>query len=264
MDLTHHLRVPAPLDEAWAVVNDPTRLGALVPGSLVDGVAGDTFTGTMKIKLGSSLLALAGGGRYVARDDGQRRVVVATNGTDRRGDAVVEATHTLTLSRAGGSTAETDVTVATSLTCTGRPSRLGDGVLADAVDRVVEHVTSRIAARVADGQPWAPAPGTQPAADDASVVVDHPVALGGDLGRIDESDRPHPSPSPGPAPRPPARPAARPAQEYVYRPYSTSAEPHLEAARTFGRVVVKRALPYAGLGALAVFAAASAVRRARR
>ena len=38
----------------------------------------------------------------------------------------------------------------------------------------------------------------------------------------------------------------------------------MNAVRTFGRVVLKPALPYAGLGALAVFLAASVVRRARR
>ena len=150
--------------------------------------------------------------------------MLATNGTDRRGDAVMEATHTLTLSRAGGSAAETDVTVATSLTCTGRPSRLGDGVLADAVDRVVEHTASRIAARRADGQPWAPPPGARPATDDAAtVVVDHPVPLGGDLGRIDEPDRPSPSPSPGPAPRPASRPATRPATDRQSRASTSTA-----------------------------------------
>ncbi|HEY0239394.1 MAG TPA: SRPBCC domain-containing protein [Friedmanniella sp.] len=268
MDLTHRVRVPAPLDEAWAVVLDPARVAAVLPGSTVDAATDDTFSGTMKIKLGSSLLALAGDGRYVARDDAAHRVVVTTDAADRRGDAGVEARHTITLTGVGAGRAETDVTVRTSMTWSGRPSRLGDGVVADAVDRVLEVTATRIAARVAEGLPWVPAAGAETARDDAltaAAVVDHPVELGADLGGIDEASAtgrpsPAPSPSPGPSARPPT---PRPA-EYVYQPYSNTAEPHVSAVKTLTRVVGGRVLPYAGLGALALFVAASAVRRARR
>jgi len=265
MELTHHVRVPAPLNEAWEAVLDPARVAAVLPGSRVDMASGDTFSGTFTIKLGSALLALTGDGRYVSRDEGAHRVVVTTDATDRRGDAKVQATHTLTLAHAGGSRAETDVTVQTSMAWGGRPGRLGDGVVVDAVDRVLDVTAERIAARVADGLPWVPATGDTSAHDDeltAAAVVDHPVELGGDLGSIDETPavggRPQPSPSPGPAPRPPEP------REYVYRPYSNTAEPHGDVARTLGRLVSGRVLPYAGLGALAVFVGASVVRRARR
>ena len=95
----------------------------------------------------------------------------------------------------------------------------------------------------------------------AESVVDHPVELGADLGEIDEpSDpgRPAPSPSPGPAPRTPEPKA------YVYRPYSNTAEPHVDVARTLVGGLRSSVLPYAGLGALAVFVTAAVVRRARR
>lgn len=266
MDLTHRVRVPAPLDEAWATVNDPARVAAVLPGSTVDTVADDAFTGSLKIKLGSSLLALVGDGRYTARDEAAHRVVVATTGTDRRGDAGVEATHTITLVGVGDGRAETDVTVLTSMTWSGRPSRLGDGVVADAVDRVLDLTGTRIAARVAEGLPWVPAAGTGSAHDDeltAVAVADHPVELGADLGSIDETPaggrpRPQPSPSPGPSPRPPA------SKTYVYQPYSNTAEPHVNVARTLSQLASSKVLPYAGLGALALFVAASAARRARR
>jgi carbon monoxide dehydrogenase subunit G len=265
MELTHRVRVPAPLDEAWAAVNDPARIAGVLPGSTVDAADGETFAGTLKIKLGPAALALVGGGRYVSRDQGAHRVVVSTTASDRRGDARVQATHTLTLARAAGSRAETDVTVRTSMTWGGRPARLGDGVVSDAVERVMDVTAERIAARVADGLPWVPAAGTASARDDvltAEAVVDHPVGLGGDLGSIDDPPatpgRPSPSPSPGPAPRPPAP------QEYAYRPWSNTAEPHWDVARSLGRLVRGRVLPYAGLGAFAVFLTASAVRRARR
>lgn len=261
MDLTHRVRVPAPLDEAWAAVNDPARISGVLPGSAVDSVSSDSFSGTMKIKLGSSLLALAGTGRYVSRDAGGHRVVVSTTASDRRGDAGVESTHTLTLARATESGAETDVTVVTSMTWTGHPSRLGDGVVADAVDRVLDQTGTRIAARVAEGLPWVPAFGSGSGDPrlSAEAVVDHPVELGDDLGALDEPGprgRPSPSPSPGPRPSEP--------REYVYRPYDNAAEPPLGAARTFGRVLGRRVLPYAGLGALTLFAVTSIVRRARR
>lgn len=263
MDLTHRVRVPAPLDEAWAAVLDPARIAAVLPGSTLDTSADDAFSGTMKIKLGSSLLALVGDGRYVSRDDAAHRVVVRTTAADRRGDASVETTHTLTLVRVGNGRTETDVTVQTSMQWSGRPGRLGDGVVVDAVDRVLDVTGTRIAARVAEGLPWVPPAGGESARDDertAAAVVDHPVELGDDLGSIEEppGTGPLPSPSPGPAPRPPAP------EKYVYRSYSSTDEPHADVARTIRRLVTSRVLPYAGLGALAVFVAASAVRRARR
>ena len=156
MDVTHRVRVPAPLDEAWQALQEPARLAGVLPGTTVDAAAGDTFSGSMKLKLGSALLTLVGDGRYVSRDAGARRVVVRTTGTDRRGDAAVEATHTVTLAGVGDGRAETDVTVATSMTWSGRPARLGDGVVADTVDRVLDTTAGRIAARVADGLPWVP------------------------------------------------------------------------------------------------------------
>ena len=273
MDLTHRVRVPAPMHEVWAAVNDPVRLAGLVPGSQVDGMAGDTFTGMLKIKLGSALLAITGDGRYVSRDEGRRRVVIETGGTDRRSDAAVRATHTLSLGRAHGSDVETEVEVATSVTWDGRPSRLGEGVVADAVDRVVEQVGSRIAARVSDGLPWAPAAGTLGTRDDgsaAAAVVDHPVELGADLGAVDEPDGGSGSRDgrTGSRPPPPGRHRGRPGCGTRARTSTglTATQPSRtwHAARTFSQVVLKRVLPYAGLGALAAFAAASAVRRARR
>lgn len=267
MDLTHRVRVPAPLEEVWAAVLDPARVAAVLPGSAVDTAAGETFTGTMKIKLGSSLLTLVGDGRYATRDAAAHRAVVTTSGTDRRGDAAVEATHTITLTAAAGSRTETDVTVTTAMTWSGRPARLGDGVVADAVHHLLDLTGTRIAARVAEGLPWVPAPGAEPAVDDertAAAVVDHPVELGADLGGIDDppptgrGPAPSPSPSPGASPRPPAP------QAYVYRPYSNTAEPHASAARALLGALRSTVLPYAGLAALAVFAGAAAVRRARR
>lgn len=262
MELTHRLRVPAPLDEVWAVVNDPERVAGVLPGTVVDSVAGDTFTGTTKIKLASSLLALAGSGRYAAREDGPHRVVLTTTGADRRGDAAVEAEHTITLARADGSAAQTDVTVVTTMSWSGRPSRLGEGVVADAVQRVLEQTGARIAARVAEGHGWAPAAGGGGRSSSAEAVVDHPVELGDDLGDLDDGPT-GPAPAPSPAPSPSPGPSPRP-EEYVYRPYDNAAEPHLDAARTFSRVVVRRLVPYAGLGALAAFTLVAAVRRVRR
>lgn len=264
MDVTHRVRVPAPLDEAWQALQEPARLAAVLPGTTVDAVAGDTFSGSMKVKLGSALLTLAGDGRYVSRDPRARRVVVRTTGTDRRGDAAVEATHTVTLAGVGDGRAETDVTVATSMAWSGRPARLGDGIVADTVDRVLETTAGRIAARVAEGLPWVPRAGEGAPRDadrTAEAVVDHPVGLGTDLGEIDDPPgpgRPAPSPSPGPAPRPPDPKA------YVYPPYSHPAEPHVTVARTLVGALRSSVLPYAGLGALAVFATAAVVRRARR
>ncbi len=54
MQLEHQLSVPAPIDEVWSAVLDPEKVAPCMPGATLTGVDGDTFTGTVKVKIGLS------------------------------------------------------------------------------------------------------------------------------------------------------------------------------------------------------------------
>ena len=52
MKLANELTVPAPIEEAWAVMLDVERVAPCLPGASIDYRRGDEYRGTMKIKLG--------------------------------------------------------------------------------------------------------------------------------------------------------------------------------------------------------------------
>ena len=261
MNLSHTVRVPIGLDEAWAGLNDPRRLALVVPGAVVESFDGDRFTGTLKLKLGPLPLAFDGSGHYAERDESAHRLVLRTSGTDRRGHGAVSAAHTLVLSRLDAG--QTEIAVQTDLSVDGRPGQLGRGVVAEATHRLAEQFTRRVVARVAERLRWLPEVEPLAPASAADAVVDAPVELGATFGDLVEPEAPAPTPAPSPAPGPaPVTPRPRPGT-YEYRPYSNLAEPHVHAARSLGRVLVTKVAPYAGFGALLAYTTATVVRRRR-
>ena len=88
MDLTHRFSVPAGVAEAWDAFNDLEGLAPCFPGATITSVDGDEFSGSVKIKLGPISLMYNGSGRYVERNDADRRVVIeARAGQTRNGTA---------------------------------------------------------------------------------------------------------------------------------------------------------------------------------
>ena len=52
MDLANEFRVPLAVDEAWAVLTNIERIAPCMPGATLDGVDGDEYRGTVKVKVG--------------------------------------------------------------------------------------------------------------------------------------------------------------------------------------------------------------------
>ncbi len=148
MDLTHHISVPASLDDTWAVFARPERLAPCFPGATVTAADGDDFTGSIKIKLGPLALVYEGAGRYVKRDVDLRRLEIEFRGEDRRGHGAAESTVIAAFTAAGGAT---EIEVSSDLTITGKPQQFGSSVLSDANDRLLDQFASCIAGRFADG-----------------------------------------------------------------------------------------------------------------
>src|SRR5262249_61334974 len=73
MRLDHGFTVPVPVDVAWKVLLDLPRIAPCMPGATLTGVEGDTFTGTVKVKLGPITLTYQGKGRFVERDEAAHR-----------------------------------------------------------------------------------------------------------------------------------------------------------------------------------------------
>ncbi|WP_352247643.1 SRPBCC domain-containing protein [Amycolatopsis nalaikhensis] len=76
MKLTNSFTIAAPIDEAWAAMNDPEAVAPCFPGAALTEYTGDSFSGTVRVKLGPIALSYKGTGTYVERDEAAHRVVI--------------------------------------------------------------------------------------------------------------------------------------------------------------------------------------------
>jgi len=172
VDLTHKFTVPTGVEEAWAHFNDIASVAECFPGAAVSSVEGESFHGSVKVKLGPIALVYNGSGTFVEKDEGAHRFVVEAKGKDKRGNGTAGATVTLTMTPSGGETgaASTDVEVVTDLAITGKPAQFGRGVMQDVSDKLLGQFIDCLEQRMGEpAEPAAPEPVVADAPD-VSVV----------------------------------------------------------------------------------------------
>lgn len=148
MDLTHTFTVPTSVDETWAVFQDIASVAECFPGATVTSAEGDTFSGSVKVKLGPIALVYNGSGTFVEKDEAAHRFVVDAKGKDKRGNGTAGAKVTLTMAAAGTGT---DVEVVTDLSITGKPAQFGRGVMQDVSDKLLGQFVDCLEQRLSGG-----------------------------------------------------------------------------------------------------------------
>jgi carbon monoxide dehydrogenase subunit G len=133
MELTHRFTVPVPVAEAWAHFNDIASVAECFPGATVTTAEGDSFSGSVKVKLGPIALVYNGSGSFVEKDEAAHRMVVEAKGKDKRGNGTAGAVVSMSMREAGTAT---DVEVLTDLAITGKPAQFGRGVMQDVSDKL--------------------------------------------------------------------------------------------------------------------------------
>ncbi len=194
MDLEHRFTVPVGVEEAWAHFQDISSVAECFPGAQVTEHEGDTFHGSVKVKLGPIALVYNGQGTFTEKDDTGHTFVVDARGKDKRGNGTAGATVRLTMVETEGST---DVMVHTDLAITGKPAQFGRGVMQDVSDKLLGQFVACLEQRLAEddtGGAAAPA-AAEPAAP--AVGVEEAVA----------AETPE-APAPPPASATPAQEAA--------------------------------------------------------
>jgi carbon monoxide dehydrogenase subunit G len=167
MQLEHQLSVPAPIDVVWPALLDPERVAPCVPGATLTGVDGDSFTGTVKIKVGPITLLYKGTGQFTEQDEQARRAVLKASAKDTRGNGTVSATVTLTLAEDGD---RTSGVVATDLSITGKPAQFGRGMIADVGGKIIDQFTACLSEKLATPvEPVAPVAGEPLAATEPAT-----------------------------------------------------------------------------------------------
>jgi carbon monoxide dehydrogenase subunit G len=207
VDLAHRFSVPTPVEETWAHFQDIASVAECFPGAQVSSAEGDSFSGSVKVKLGPIALVYNGSGTFVEKDDTAHRFVVDAKGKDKRGNGTAGAK--VTLSMAPTESGGTDVEVLTDLAVTGKPAQFGRGVMQDVSDKLLGQFVACLEQRLGTD--------ASPAADAAivpdEVVGDSGVSPAGTSGTIQAAE---PEPVRPPVPRhvsPPTPPPTTPSAQ---------------------------------------------------
>lgn len=189
MDLHHTFTVPAGIDRTWAMVNDLTEIAGCFPGATLGTVDGDSFDGSVKVKLGPISLVYNGTGTFVERDEGAHRAMIEAKGKDKRGNGTASAKVAVTMS---GGADSTDVEVITDLQVTGKPAQFGRGVMQDVSDKLLGQFVGCVSGKLSSGP--------EPVAEAEPAAEPEPAAA------APEPTAPDPAPAARPAPAPPPEP----------------------------------------------------------
>ncbi|WP_037358322.1 SRPBCC family protein [Amycolatopsis orientalis] len=173
MRLDHEFTVPAPIGEVWQAVIDPERVAPCMPGASLTKVEGDTFAGTVKVKLGPISLLYKGTGEFLEKDEAARKVVIKASGKDARGGGTAAATVTLTLTERDGGT---HGAVATDLAITGRPAQFGRGLISEVGGKILDTFAGNLAASLETPAQQAPADQPEAKAEEKPAAEEKPVA----------------------------------------------------------------------------------------
>ena len=253
MELSHRFTVPIGVDETWAHFNDIASVAECFPGAQVTEADEESFSGSVKVKLGPIALLYNGSGTFLEKDAEAHRFVVDAKGKDKRGNGTAGAKVTVSMTDAGGST---DVAVETDLAITGKPAQFGRGVIEDISNKLLQQFVTCLQDRV--GAPaassgeeaggTAAATGSAPqAGTDDQIPPPTPASVSPEAAPVPAAPAAAAPPTAPPAPaasRPAAAPAAAASGEDNALDLGATVLPIL--ARTYG--------PQAGiaLGALLI------------
>jgi uncharacterized protein len=188
MEFDNSFEVPLPVDDAWKVLMDISRIAPCMPGAELTEVVDDrTYKGKIGVRLGPVALAFAGTVKFDEIDDAAHTARVAAQGSDAKGRGAANATASFRLEPAGGGT---KVLVHTNLTLSGAVAQYGRGVgiIQITAGQIITQFANNLKAQLAQTAAPAAAPTAPPTPLAAAASAAPPAA----------------SPSPPPAPSPAA------------------------------------------------------------
>jgi carbon monoxide dehydrogenase subunit G len=236
VQLENSFTVPAGVDEAWGVLLDVERVAPCMPGATLTGHNGDSFEGTVKVKVGPIAVSYRGTAEFAERDDAAHTVKINAKGRETRGSGTANATISCKLTADGDGT---KVDVLTDLAITGKPAQFGRGVIGEVAGKVITQFADALAEEISSGSPTPAAAESAPAAPEtaAETAPETPADSPAEPATPEAAAAP-------PAPEPP-KPAAAPQADASPAP-RRSAEA-IDLLDVAGAPVAKRIAPIAAL-----------------
>jgi carbon monoxide dehydrogenase subunit G len=144
--LENEFTVPAPIEQAWAVLLDVERVAPCLPGAQVEpGGDGGEYTGTMTVKIGPITSRYKGTVKIEQADEAGRVAVMRAQAKDARGQGTAAATITSSMEQAPEGT---KVKVVTDMRITGPAAQFGRGVMQDVSAKLMRQFAECLAAEM--------------------------------------------------------------------------------------------------------------------
>jgi len=151
VDLHNSFVVPTDIQATWNALQDVQAVAPCMPGATLDAVDGDTFTGSVKVRLGPVTMLYSGVARFASRDEEAHTVVIEGSGKEAKGAGTAQVHVTAALVEE--SPVRTRVNVTTYLTITGKAAQFGRGVIQDVAGGIIDQFSRNLESRLASGQP---------------------------------------------------------------------------------------------------------------
>jgi carbon monoxide dehydrogenase subunit G len=256
MELTHSFTIPIGVDQAFEVLSDVERIAPCMPGATIESVDGRDFTGRVKVKVGPMQITYRGKARYEELDADKHMAVIEARGQETRGSGTANATVTATLTEKGD---ETEVTVVSNLSVTGRPAQFGRGVMNEVGAKLLGQFADCLSERLSGGDDV----DSTDDDDTTELTVQAPAAASNGSGGVSEQEMTQAAGATPPQPAPVAEAAAAaaappladapreaPQPSAGRRPRETYTPPQDNAIDLFeiaGPSIVKRLAPVAAV-----------------
>ncbi|MGD9990634.1 SRPBCC family protein [Pseudonocardia sp.] len=170
MQLDQQFTIPVDVETTWAGLLDITRVAAAFPGATLPDHTDDSFTGTVKVKLGPVGLTYRGTARFTEVDATTHRIAIAASGADLKGNgnATADVHATLTPGPHGSTVCD----LRTTLEITGTAAQFGRGLVVDIGNRVLSQFARNLEKSFLEPAP----PPAAPRPDAVPVLAAAPAA----------------------------------------------------------------------------------------
>ncbi|MCH7669887.1 MAG: SRPBCC family protein [Acidobacteria bacterium] len=134
MKIENEFRVNAPIEVAWKFLTDLPAITPCLPGARLTSVEDETYSGTIKIKVGPVTAEYLGTAIFVSKDDTAYRAEILAKGRDSRGSGNADAVIVAQLTSDGDVTV---VNIDTDLKISGKVAQFGRGVMIDVSNKLI-------------------------------------------------------------------------------------------------------------------------------
>lgn len=240
--IVNEFTVNRPIDEAWPIICDLERIAPCMPGAQLTEIEGDTYRGTVKVKLGAVATEFKGEARFVERDDATHTAKLVAQGRDTKGRG--NASTDVSAQAEALSPTSTKVNIVADLQISGRVAQFGRGIMGDVSKKLVDEFASNLNKMIDEqgvGDAASADVATAPAATAASDASSGSTATSQDSPTATATKQ---------AQHEPKQQASAQQEPTVRKINGPAAEP-IDLGNYAGGAVLKRAVPVvAGIGLL--------------